>query len=421
MSVTIAVSDHETETETEENMKVGLRNLGVAHDTIFEDEHEHDYSEDEDEDEEDDDVESDLSSPSSPLQSGVDAWTEATGRKPDVKILVRGVCFHLHKDILVSKSGYFKRQLTRVSEFTLSPPLKITADTFKQVADFCYTNYAVITPSNLVALRISAQILEMDGIVGEESLRELTESYFRDVVRVNKTLTCDVFCSSLSLLPESEQTAFLASRCIEGLLDDAGEGGGGAVSCADGLKTVSPEGFRVIADSMQRRYTANHDLLYRVVDLYFLVYNGKMSEDQKTQITTCIDCSILSQTLLMHAVQNPRMPLRFIVQAMLIEQLNTHRSLFSVLNPTTTTTTTASTTQFDPRLSDSPATLGAILERDAALRQVTQLRAAIDTTCSRIQTLENELFGMKKLLMESEKQKGGHRSSSSALLMDDQR
>lgn len=55
-------------------MKVGLRNLGVAHDTIFEDEHEHDYSEDEDEDEEDDDVESDLSSPSSPLQSGVDAW-----------------------------------------------------------------------------------------------------------------------------------------------------------------------------------------------------------------------------------------------------------------------------------------------------------------------------------------------------------
>uniref|UniRef100_A0A803N4C6 NPH3 domain-containing protein n=2 Tax=Chenopodium quinoa TaxID=63459 RepID=A0A803N4C6_CHEQI len=142
-----------------------------------------------------------------------------------------------------------------------------------------------------------------------------------------------------------------------------------------------------------------------------------MSEDQKTQITSCIDCSILSPALLMHAVQNPRMPLRFIVQAMLIEQLNTHRSLFSVLNPTTTTNPLQHS-QFDPR-TDSPATLGAILERDAALRQVTQLRSAIDTTCSRIQSLEKELCGMKKLLMESEreKQKGG----GSASLMDDQR
>lgn len=121
-------------------------------------------------------------------------------------------------------------------------------------------------------------------------------------------------------------------------------------------------------------------------------YNGRMSEDEKTQITSCIDCNILSPPLLMHAVQNPRMPLRFIVQAMLIEQLTTHRSLFSVLN----------TAHHHHR--DSPvSTLGAILERDAALRQVTQLRSAIDTTCSRIKTLEKELCGMKKLLLESER------------------
>ncbi|XP_021714461.1 BTB/POZ domain-containing protein At3g49900-like [Chenopodium quinoa] len=403
------------EKEVEEKMKVGWRNFGVASETIFEDEDEHEHETEDDEDELESLGSPPLSSPSSPLQSGVDAWTEATGRKPDVKIQVRGVCFHLHKDVLVSKSGYFKRHLTRVSELTLSPPLKVAADTFKQVADFCYSNFAVMTPSNLVALRITAQLLEMDGIVGEESLRELTESYFREVVIVNRTLICNVFRSSLSLLPEAEQTAFLPSRCIEALLDD-GEGDG-AVSCADGLKTVSPEGIKVIADSMQGRYTASHDLLYRVIDLYFLVYNGKMSEEQKTQITSCIDCSILSPTLLMHAVQNPRMPLRFIVQAMLIEQLNTHRSLFSVINPNTTTNPLQHS-QYDPR-TDSPATLGAILERDAALRQVTQLRSAIDTTCSRIQSLEKELCGMKKLLMESEreKQKGG----GSASLMDDQR
>ncbi|XP_010679635.2 BTB/POZ domain-containing protein At3g49900 [Beta vulgaris subsp. vulgaris] len=401
------------ETKVEENMKVGWRNLGVA-ETIFEDEDEH-------EDDEDDDEQSlsspplsfPLSSPSSPLQSGVDAWTEATGRKPDVKIQVRGICFDLHKDVLISKSSYFKRHLTRVSEFTLSPPLKVAADTFKQVIEFCYNNHIVITPSNVVVLRTTAQYLEMDG---KESLNELTESYFQEVVIVNRTLTCNVFHSCLSLLPEAEQMTFLTSRCIEALLDDTE--GDGAVSCADGLKTVSPEGFRVIADSMQRRYTTSHDLLYRVVDLYFLVYNGKMSEDEKTQITSCIDCSILSASLLMHAVQNPRMPLRFIVQAMLIEQLNTHRSLFSVLN-TSTTTTTVPRHNFASQ-SDSPATLGAILERDAALRQVTQLRAAIDTTCSRINSLEKELTGMKKLLLESERDKQ-QMGSSSILLDHDQR
>ncbi|KAL2906448.1 hypothetical protein RDABS01_005158, partial [Bienertia sinuspersici] len=306
-------------------------------------------------------------------------------------------------EVLISKSGYFKRQLTRVSSFTLSPPLKITADTFNQVSDFCYTNHAVITPSNVVALSTAARLLEMDG---KENLREVTESYFCDVITVNKTLTCNVFRSCLALLPEAEQTAFLASRCIEALLDD-GEGDG-AVICADGLKMVSPEEFRVIADSMQRRYTTTHDLLYRV-------YNGKMSEDQKTQITSCIDCSILSAALLMHAVQNPRMPLRFIVQAMLIEQLNTHRSLYSVLNPTTTLN------HHDPSSASSPATLGAILERDAALRQVAQLRATVDTTCSRIKSLEKELTGMKKLLLDSQTEKQQMGSNRSIMFNDDQR
>lgn len=63
------------ETKVEENMKVGWRNLGVA-ETIFEDEDEH---EDDDEDEDEQSLSSPplsfpLSSPSSPLQSGVDAW-----------------------------------------------------------------------------------------------------------------------------------------------------------------------------------------------------------------------------------------------------------------------------------------------------------------------------------------------------------
>lgn len=308
---------------------------------------------------------------------------------------------------MISESSYLKRQFIGVSEFTLSPSLKITADTFKQVADFCYCGHTVITPFNVAALRTAAELLRMNGDgsdgSGGESLRQKTEYYLCMVVAVDRDFACTVFRSCLSLLPEAELTAFLASRCIEALfsLDD----GGGIVNCGEELETVSPEDFRVIADSMQRRFTRSHDLFYRVVDLYFLVYSGKISEEQKAKICSCIDCSILSSSLLMHAVQNPRMPLRFIVQAMLIEQLNTHRSIFSSLN-TTTTTTAATDNRPQPRHSDeSLATLGAILEQDAAVRQVAQLRAAMDTTSSRIQTLERELSGMKQLLAESEKQK----------------
>ncbi|KAL6993852.1 hypothetical protein U1Q18_011965 [Sarracenia purpurea var. burkii] len=98
---------------------------------------------------------------------------------------------------------------------------------------------------------------------------------------------------------------------------------------------------------------------------------------------------MLSPQLLMHAVQNPRMPLRFIVQAMFVEQLNTRRTVVSAADHST---------RHHPNSEDSAATLGAILQRDAALRQAAHLKASMDATTSRIQSLEKELDGMKKLL-----------------------
>ncbi|KAL9245843.1 hypothetical protein vseg_019447 [Gypsophila vaccaria] len=369
---------HETET-----LKRGWKNVRVV-ETILEED-----------DEEDEDLETvssssvlsfAMSSPSSLLRTGVDAWTLATGREPDVKILVGGVCFQLHKDILITKSSYFKRHLSRLTEFTLSPPLKLTADTFKQVADFWYTNHLTVTPSNVAALRMASELLETNDNSGK-SLREITELYLCNVLH-SREFTCDVFLSSLSLLPEAELTAYITSRCLEAMLGEVNDGGGGG--CVDGLKTVSPEDFRVVVESMQRRFTRSHDLLYRVVDLYFQVHKGKiLSEEQKTQIISCIDCSLISAHLLMHAVQNPRMPLRFVVQAM----LTTQRSLFTA------------STNCHPRPAESPATLRAFLERDAALRQADQMRAVIDSTCSRIQTLEKELSCMRKLLGDQQKAK----------------
>ena len=88
------------------------------------------------------------------------------------------------------------------------------------------------------------------------------------------------------------------------------------------------------------------------------------------------------------------MTLRFVVRAMLVEQLNTRRSIFSAANH-------HHSRRHRPR-DNNKITLGAILRRDATVRETAQLKAAMDATSSRIQTLEKHLLCMKKILQESE-------------------
>lgn len=136
-------------------------------------------------------------------------------------------------------------------------------------------------------------------------------------------------------------------------------------------------------------------------------HSGEITEELKAQICSSIDCNKLSSDFLLHAVQNPRMPLRFIIRAMLAEQLNTRSSIFSAANQHF---------QTHNRTREDPVTLGAILQRDAALREAAQLKAAMNATSQRIQTLENELSGMKKILDETEKERSELIDMNSRLL-----
>lgn len=133
---------------------------------------------------------------------------------------------------------------------------------------------------------------------------------------------------------------------------------------------------------------------------------GSLREEEKIQMCNYIDCSILSPKLLMHAVQNPRMPLRFVVQAMFLQQLNTRHSIIS----------SAAGHRGGRARKEPPAaavaTLGAILKKDAAQRQVSQLKAVMTATSSRIQTLEEELTGMRQLLGQPQSRSASFRFSS---------
>ncbi|KAI9113565.1 hypothetical protein K1719_015492 [Acacia pycnantha] len=350
-----------------------------------------------------------LSPPHTPLHSRVHAWSLATGRETDILIRVQGTCFRLHKERLTSRSSYLKRRLTEaVSDFSLSPPLNITAEVFTLIAEFCYSSDVQITPSNVAALRTATELMGMTEAKGieEENLGHVTEAYFRGVIAINQEYASMVLRSCLPLLPEAETTAFLVSRCIEALkLADGGHIED--VTCLDDVVAMNPQDFLVVADSMCGRFR-NHDVLYQIVDLYLKENNfGKLAEEQKAEICNCVDCTKLSPQTLVECVQNPRMPLRFIIRAMLVEQLNTRNSIVSAaavshhLHRTAATTTTHRHHHCSELQDRNSTTLGDHLHHEAIVHHSAHLRAAMESTSSRIQSLENELRGMKKLLLES--------------------
>ncbi|PIA44174.1 hypothetical protein AQUCO_01700056v1 [Aquilegia coerulea] len=356
-------------------------------------------------------------SPPTPLQSIAKTWSLATGIETDVVIHVQDKSFHLHKDSLIAKSGYLKRRLKDSNDITISPPLNITAETFSSIVDYCYSYQIVITPVNVAALKVAVELLDItdDNGNGVNNLRNKTESYFDHAVSVNREYATIVLRSCLTLLPEAE-SASMVSRCIEALtLTHHGGGGGGdnVNGWVDDIMSLTTEDFQLIADSMHEQFSDNHDLLYRIADLYLQEHTGKITEEEKTRICSSVDCNKLSPHLIMHAVQNPRMPLRFIVRAMLVEQLNTRCTIIS--------TTTSAVNNHHPRHypqnsneNNQSMTLGAMLQRDAAFRQVAQLKATMEATSSKIETLEKDLLRMKKVLDSSKKKRVSSDSGRSA-------
>ncbi|KAJ1381783.1 SKP1/BTB/POZ domain superfamily [Sesbania bispinosa] len=271
-----------------------------------------------------------------------------------------------------------KRHLTGVSNLTLSPPLNITAETFAAVAEFYYSRKVQLTPTNVAAIRTAAELL---GMTEGENLCHVTESYFQRIVGIEASM---VLRSCLPLLPDAETTASLASRCIEALVWENDDD----VSGLDVVLGVHPQDFETVVHSLNGRLS-NHDVLYKMVDLYLKENKHcKLTEEQKTGICNSVDCTKLSPETLVNCVQNPRMPLRFIMRAMLIEHINTRRSVVAAAVAT-------GTQQQVERTS-----LGDFLLDDTARRQTAQLKEVMDSTYSRIQSLEKELRGLKKILLD---------------------
>ncbi|CAN6184106.1 unnamed protein product [Urochloa humidicola] len=428
-------------------MTRGWQELGVV-DTIYEDDHE---EEDEDEEErfdsptmsssadtsrscspevEEEEEAAAMAHPSLPpaLRRAVQAWSRANGsRKPDVIIRVQEHRLPLHRDVITSQSSYLRRLLSDSSDVTIALPTGLTFDAFVHAVASCYGSdqtAAALSAASLASAWTAAGWLELGAGRHPYGLTRAAEDYFFQEVPTDHARAAEVLRSCVAFLggDAAAPAADLLVRCLEAI---AASGGSGSGSGCDGdggrwlddVAALPVEEFLVAVEAMRTRFAHDHDLMYTVVDHYLENHKGKLTEEDKGRLCYNINCTKLSQHLFMHLVQNPRLPLRFVVQAMLVEQLHSHHSMLlshhhhaaapppapgpgPILKPSLSGGLATGAVAGDA----ASMTLGDILQRDAALRQSAHIRASMQATSLRIETLERELATLRARLRRSEQQ-----------------
>ena len=149
---------------------------------------------------------------------------------------------------------------------------------------------------------------------------------------------------------------------------------------------------------------------------FILQTHPGLSQDEKGAVCKYLSCQKLSQEVCIEAVQNELMPLRLIVQALFVQQINTHQafkecsdsfryahwgdlsgSLSSSRCPYSTSQNFGDSPYTDgPDLSSRP--LGFLLQKDTMMQQLKFSTREYESTSFRIQNLEQELMSLKKSL-----------------------
>ncbi|KAM0907841.1 hypothetical protein ACQ4PT_015870 [Festuca glaucescens] len=422
--------------------------LGVVG-TIYEDDHE---EEEEDDDEETEDCfNSPTISSSAPtsascspsaaaahsaslppvLGTAAREWSRANGsRKPDVIVRVQERCFPLHRDPITSESSYLKRQLSESNDIALDLPAGLTVDAFADAVASCYGADVALSPANLAATWAAADWLELSA---EDGLARRAEDYFFQEVATDHGRAAAVLrsCAAFLVGDAAGAGAALLVRCLETLAASGGADGG----WLEDVAALPLEEFQVVLEAMRARLALDHDLMYTIVDHYLENHKGKLTEEEKSRLCYNVNCGKLSHHLFMHLVQNPRLPLRFVVQAMLVEQLHSHHSMLLTQHHHATAPVSAAPLPLPPALlkrsisgafSSAVAaaaaagdvasmTLGDILQRDAVMRQSAHIRASMEATGHRIDTLERELAGLRCRLRRSEEEAAAAQTASAAI------
>ncbi|KAB2022516.1 hypothetical protein ES319_D07G216600v1 [Gossypium barbadense] len=88
---------------------------------------------------------------------------------------------------------------------------------------------------------------------------------------------------------------------------------------------MEPNKFMELIELLPISYRQTHDQLYRAMNSYLQAHRD-ITQEEKGSVCKYLNCQKLSQEACIEAVQNELMPLRLIVQALFVQQLNTHQA-----------------------------------------------------------------------------------------------
>lgn len=175
---------------------------------------------------------------------------------------------------------------------------------------------------------------------------------------------------------------------------------------------LRPERLAELIGAIPASDRKTHDHLYEAINTYLVEHRG-LSGEEKATLCGHLDCRKLSHEACVQAVQNERMPLRLIVQALFVQQMHTHRAFTECSDSFRCTRSgelvpgaggytpspgcpAIPTSQ--PLSGSSPYDSHHHAPRDAKLRARDDASSDYETASFRIQALEQEIISLKRTL-----------------------
>lgn len=189
---------------------------------------------------------------------------------------------------------------------------------------------------------------------------------------------------------------------------------------------LTPRRFMDLIEFVPITHRHNQDHLYRAINT-FLVEHPHVSQEEKGMVCKYLNCQKLSHEICIEAVQNDMMPLRLIVQALFVQQLNTHQAFkdysgsFRYTHCSEVSGSLSSSRYQLPKsqpLEQSTyekgedddekcnKTLGFLLQKDLTMQRSEFATEDYESTSFRIQSLEQELMSLKLNLQRQNNAKG---------------
>ncbi|KAK9285691.1 hypothetical protein L1049_024890 [Liquidambar formosana] len=178
---------------------------------------------------------------------------------------------------------------------------------------------------------------------------------------------------------------------------------------------VGPKRFMDLIEVVPICNRQSHDHLYRAMN-NFLQAHPNISQEEKGLVCKYLNCQKLSQAACIEAVQNELMPLRLIVQALFVQQLNTHQAFKECSDSfryahcgefSGSLSSSRCPNSKSQNLGESPfidggeegsRPLSFLLQKDIAMQKSEFSRKDYESTSFRIQNLEQELMSLKRSL-----------------------